>query len=493
MGPKKVIARWPFFLLKEFMEELLLAPDMVLVRSLFTRSLALLFFIAFLNAFNQFPALLGENGLTPVKSFTRLISWKQSPSIFFWKYSDQFLRIVCGIGMTAAIFLTFAGTTSYLLHIFLWLLLYGIYLSIVNVGQTFYGFGWESMLLEAGFFAAFLGPENSMPAWIPIQALRWMLFRTELGAGLIKMRGDSCWRDLTCLYYHHETQPMPNPLSRTFHQGPKWFHKGGVLFSHFVQLIIPVFIFFPSPVSDMAGALIILHQLFLVISGNYAWLNWLTIILAILCFRDPGPVTSAPPPDLFFFGMIPFGVWVIAMSIEPARNLWAKRQKMNYCWNHWHLVGAYGAFGSVTKERYEIVLEGEKNGEWKEYEFKGKPGKLDRIPGIFAPYHLRLDWVMWFLPFSVRISGGKVRTWGYEPWFITFMVKLLLADKQTLKLMAHAPWEKERPDRIRARYYRYHFTTAGEKNTWERNFIDDYLPPLRLSDLEQLNFEAGQH
>ena len=467
------------------MEELLLAPDMVLVRSLFTRSLAVLYFVAFLNAFNQFPALLGENGLLPVPRWTKMLSWKQSPSLFFWKYSDQFLRGVTILGMLASLSLVI-GTESYLLHMLLWFLLYGLYLSIANVGQIFYGFGWESMLLEAGFFAAFLGPENSMPVWIPIMVLRWMLFRTELGAGLIKLRGDQCWRDLTCLIWHHETQPMPNPLSRLFHHGPVWFHKAGVAFSHFVQLVVPFFIFFPSPVSDVAGAFIIIHQLILVISGNYAWLNWLTIVLAILCFQDPHAVTSVPPPDVFFYGMIPFGVWVMVLSIEPAKNLWAKRQKMNYCWNRWHLVGAYGAFGSVTKERYEIIVEGEKNGEWKEYEFRGKPGRTDRTPGVFAPYHLRLDWLMWFLPFSVRVSGKEISVWGYEPWFIHFILKLLKADQKTLKLIAHDPWHGEKPDRVRAKFYQYHFTDRGEKGVWKREFIDDYLPPLSLADVEQL-------
>jgi hypothetical protein len=468
------------------MEELLLAPVMVFIRSLFTRSLAFLYFIAFLNAFNQFPALLGDDGFLPVKNWTKMLTWKEFPSIFFWKYSDGLLRGICSFGMIAALYLTAFGTTSYLFHIFLWLILYGLYLSIVNVGQIFYGFGWESMLLEAGFFAAFLGPEESMPVWIPILVLKWMLFRTELGAGLIKMRGDPCWRDLTCLYYHHESQPMPNPLSRFFHHGPKWFHKGGVIFSHFVQLIVPFFIFFPSPVSNVAGALIIIHQLILVVSGNYAWLNWLTIVLAILCFQDPYTAVSEPPPDIYFYGMIPFGVWVCALSIEPARNLWAKRQKMNYCWNRWHLVGAYGAFGSVTKERYEIVIEGEKNGEWKEYEFRGKPGNINRVPGIFAPYHLRLDWLMWFLPFSVRVSEKKIYVSGYEPWLIRFVLKLLLGDQKTLKLIALDPWHGDKPDRIRAKFYQYHFTSQGEKGIWRREFIDHYLPPLQLSDLEQL-------
>lgn len=465
------------------MEEFFLAPDMLFTRSLFTKSLAGIYFIAFLNAYHQFPALLGERGLLPVTNFLRLSSFKSSPSLFFWRYSDRLLRGVCLLGMATAAALVLWGTSSQFLHIILWLLLYGLYLSIVNVGQTFYGFGWESMLLEAGFFAAFLGAEGSVPHWVPILALRWMLFRTELGAGLIKLRGDPCWRDLSCLYYHHETQPMPNPLSRTFHHLPRWFHRSGVAFSHFVQLVVPVFIFFPRPVSSVAGGLIIFHQLILVVSGNYAWLNWLTIVLALLCFSDPYPVTGTEPGAILYFGLIAFGVWVIVQSVEPARNLWAKRQRMNFCWNPWHLICAYGAFGSVTKERFEIVLEGEREGEWKEYEFKGKPGRPERIPGVFAPYHLRLDWLMWFLPFSVRVEGEKIFFWGYESWFVELARKLLEGDRPILSLLAHDPWQGQRPNKIRAKFYRYSFTPRGEKGVWERRLLDEYLPAVTLDDL----------
>lgn len=124
-----------------------------------------------------------------------------------------------------------------------WAVLWALYLSIVNVGQTWYGFGWESLLLETGFLAVFLGNERTAPPVIVLWLMRWVLFRVEFGAGMIKLRGDRCWRDLTCLYYHHETQPMPGPLSWYFHHLPKLFHRVEVAANHVTQLLVPVLLF----------------------------------------------------------------------------------------------------------------------------------------------------------------------------------------------------------------------------------------------------------
>jgi hypothetical protein len=132
--------------------------------------------------------------------------------------------------------------------------LWVLYISFVNVGQTFYAFGWESILLEACFYAIFLGSRRTTPQTIGIWLLRWLLFRLMFGAGLIKMRGDPCWRDLTCLDYHYETQPMPNPLSWFFHWAPAWTHQSGVLFNHFSELVVPFAYFLPQPISAIAGA-----------------------------------------------------------------------------------------------------------------------------------------------------------------------------------------------------------------------------------------------
>jgi hypothetical protein len=471
------------------MEQFFLSPDYVLARMAFDGSLAILFFIAFLSALNQFPALLGSQGLLPVEEYLQEVSFKNAPSLFHWRYSDRFLKGVCLLGMFLSLIIV-AGLFFQMplfLHMLIWLMIYSLYLSIVNVGQEFYGFGWETMILEAGFFAAFMGPHWVTPSWIPIIILRWMLFRTEMGAGLIKIRGDQCWRDFTCLYYHHETQPLPNPLSRFFHHGPKWFHRFGVGFSHFCQLVTPIGLFLPQPMASIAGGFLILHQLILVVSGNYSWLNWLTIVLGFLCIGDGafGKSFQTIDPPLWF-EIIQYGVALLAtwLSYKPLLNLFSKNQYMNYCWNRWHLVGAYGAFGSVTKKRYEVVLEGttekfpNEETNWLEYGFKGKPVELNRIPPIVAPYHLRLDWMIWFLPFTVSVVGDEIYVRGHSLWFIRLMRKLLDNDRTLLKLFRTQPFKSEPPLWVRARFYHYEFTESGEAGVWKRKLMGEFCPKL---------------
>lgn len=464
-------------------------PQYFWARLFFERSLAILYGVAFLSAFNQFPALLGEKGLLPAPHYLRRVPFKYTPSIFHLHYSDRFLKLICAIGMVISIALAF-GLSAFLhpvVHILLWLTLYVFYLSISNVGQIFYGFGWESMLCEAGFFMAFMGPEWMTPNWIPILILRWMLIRTEIGAGLIKLRGDRCWRDLTALYFHHETQPMPNPLSRLFHHFPKKILRGGVIFSHLVQVVAPVGLIFPQPIATISGTLIIFHQFILIVAGNYSWLNWITVVLGFLAIAGPhSGFDLLPAPGWFQIMLIGLAIFTLFLSYQPLKNLFSRRQLMNYCWNRFRLVCAYGAFGSVTQKRYELVLEGSQDGvSWEEYHFKGKPGDLRKIPPQVAPYHLRLDWLMWFLPFAVMVEENKIYVVDREQWFLRFVQKLLQVDPQTLKLIRSAPFGGK-VKYIRVKYYLYEFTTPKEKsetkNIWKRKYIDEYLPALQLED-----------
>ena len=477
-----------------------------LVRLLLQRALAALYLIAFIVVLRQFKPLLGEQGLLPVPQFTAQTGWRDAPSLFCWRYSDRLLDLVgwTGVALSAALLVGLPERGPYWATAATWLILWFLYLSIVNVGQTFYAFGWESMLLEAGFFAAFLGPERMQASVIPVLVLRWMLFRTEVGAGLIKLRHDRCWRELTCLYYHYETQPLPNPLSWYFHRLPKSMHRMSVLFSHFVQVIVPFGLFAPQPVASIAGGLTIFHQIWLIISGNYSWLNWLTVVLGLSAFSDGVlsavipihvPPTLPDPPFIQLLLHMLAGA-VVVLSIQPVLNLISRNQLMNYSYDPLHLSNTYGAFGSVTKQRYEIVIEG--TGEpvitaqtkWQEYEFRAKPGDPRRRPPQIAPYHLRLDWLLWFLPFRVVNTGSGILVPGYELWFFKLLEKLLAHEPRVEKLLARNPFPQQPPRFIRALFYHYRYTTWSERKQtgawWVRRLVDVYLPPLSLRELQQL-------
>ena len=477
-----------------------------LTRLLLQRGMAAVCLIAFIAVLLQFKPLLGERGLLPVPDLLKRTRFRQLPTLFHWRYSDRLLTLVAWIGIVLSVcaLLGLIDSGPIWFSVSAWLLLWFLYLSIVNVGQKFFGFGWESMLLEAGFFTAFLGPSRVEPSVIPMLILRWMLFRTEVGAGLIKLRHDPCWRDLTCLYYHYETQPLPNPLSWYFHRIPAPVHRFSALLSHFVQVAVPFALFAPQPYASAAGALIIFHQLWLIVSGNYSWLNWLTVVLGVSAFNDRvlslaihiAAPALAPIPLAYIIILWILAAATVALSIKPALNLISPNQIMNTSYNSWHLVNTYGAFGSVSRERYEIVLEGTADRvitpatQWREYAFKGKPGDPRRMPPQVAPYHLRLDWLVWFLPFSVAVSEHGIHVWRHDLWFIRFIRRLLINDPAILKLMGNNPFRAEPPAHIRAIFYRYRYTTREEKGQtgawWTRQELGIYLEPVSLHSLKQI-------
>jgi hypothetical protein len=460
-------------------------------RLLLQRGLALVYLIAFLVAVNQFVPLLGERGLLPVTRFVAEVPFAASPSFFHFFPRDGAFRAAAWIGVALSLF-ALSGLSERrggAVSASTWLLLWVLYLSFVNVGQVFYGFGWETMLLEAGFLAVFLGDARSAPGTVVIVLFRWMLFRTMFGAGLIKIRGDACWRDLTCLFYHYETQPMPNPLSWYFHWLPRPVHRFGVLFNHFAELVAPFAYFGPPAFAAAAGLVTIFFHLWLAASGNFSFLGLLTIVLAfstlgdgvlarVLPFRMPAEIR---PARVRRFAAGALAVVVAFLSIAPVLNLLAARQVMNESYDPLHLVNSYGAFGSITRPRYEVAVEGTADARiapetvWREYAFRGKPGDPKKRPPQVAPYHLRLDWLMWFCALG---------PWYAEPWFANLLAKLLQNDPGTLSLLAANPFPDAPPRFVRARLYEYRFTTREERartgDWWVRREAGEYFPPVSL-------------
>ena len=458
-------------------------------RLLLERGLAIIYVVAFAVAVSQFVPLVGARGLLPATRFMQVVPFRESPSLFYWFPSDEAFRVAAWAGLLLALLMLTglpqrAGTVWSAAG---WATLWVLYLSFVNIGQTFYAFGWETLLLEVGFFMIFAGGSGTTPsAWLN-WIFRWTLFRVMFGAGLIKMRGDPCWRNLTCLDYYFQTQPLPNPLSWYFHWLPEGVHRAGVAFNHFTELVVPFGYFLPQPIAGIAGLITIAFQLVLIVSGNLSWLNWLTIVLACSTLDErwfhwlrASTPTFTDPSILHQVIVYAVVAYVVVASIQPVRNMLSPGQVMNTSFNPLHLVNTYGAFGSVTRDRYEVIVEGtdastiDAHTAWREYGFWGKPGDVMRPPPQVAPYHLRLDWLMWFAAFQPTAS---------DAWFLRFVDRLLEGDPETLSLIRANPFPDHPPRFIRAEYYLYRFTTPAEHAQtgawWVRTLVGEYLPPIR--------------
>jgi len=467
----------------------------VLVRFLFRRGLALVYLIAFLVAVGQFRPLSGEDGLLPLGARVARQRFRDVPSLFQVAPTDRAVGAAAwlGVGLSVLALLGLPARFGTIPSMLVWAALWALYLSFVNAGGTFYGFGWESMLLETGFLAIFLGGAGIDAPVIVIWLLRWLLFRNMFGAGMIKLRGDDCWRDLTCLDYHYETQPMPNPLAWHAHHLPDGVHRAGVLMNHVVELAIPFLYFAPQPFAAIAGVVTILFQGWLSVTGNFSWLGLLTAVLAVSTFSDGmlawaipsaawsvGPASTVPPmPGWLSIAVVALAVLVAILSVRPVWNMVSPGQAMNASYDPLRLVNTYGAFGSITRKRYEIVIEGTDEEtvtaetEWRAYAFPGKPGDPSKRPPQVAPYHHRLGWQLWFAAMRPSPRG--------QPWFNRLLEQLLEGDEAVQSLTAVNPFPDEPPAHVRAVRYRYRFTTPEERaetgDWWRRERVGTYVPP----------------
>lgn len=473
-----------------------------LMRRIFATGLGLIYLNAFLIYWNQGLGLFGSQGILPIKDYIPQVLnyfgsvekalW-QLPGIFLFNQSDELILFVGALGIFLSLPLIF-GFVNFPILLALWIL----HISVIHAGQIFYSYGWETQLLELTFLSFFLFPfwnprlDNpaSPPKKISVYFLRWMMFRLMLGAGLIKLRGDPCWTDFTCMVYHYETQPNPLPFSWWLHKMPAWFHSLEVGFNHFVEVIAPFGLFGPKKLRRATGVLMILFQVFLILSGNLAWLNWITILMAIPCFDDEFLgrflklkkylVIKTPEalPKRSLITLSLFAIVSAILSIQPALNLFSEQQAMNASFNQFHLINSYGAFGAIGKERFEVVISGTENEQitsdtvWREYEFKCKPGDTAKAPCWVTPYHLRLDWQIWFSAMRPELS---------EPWLANLAVRLLQGTPEVLELLEKNPFPQNPPRFLKMDLYRYQYTDWNQAGWWKRSFVKTYAGPMSLN------------
>jgi predicted DCC family thiol-disulfide oxidoreductase YuxK len=482
-------------------------PTYFHARRWFLRMLGAIYLIAFLSFWMQADGLIGARGVLPVSQFLEAArsqlgsrAWLVLPTLCWFDSSNAFLHFLCGAGAAISALLI-AEIASVLCLI----LLCALYLSLTIAGQTFFSFQWDILLLETGFLAIFLAPwqwfprrEQAAPLSRPaLFLLHFLLFKLMLMSGVVKLTsGDASWWDLSALDYHYWSQPLPTVLGWWADKSPEWLKHCSTAFTLIVEIIFPFLIWFPRRLRLFGCGVLVFLQVGIGLTGNYAFFNLLTIALCLLLIDDaiwPGAssLTSRTPagpepfriwtrwlPALVIIVTTPLNGFLIFNGFRPEAQWPPVIESFYNAIAPFRIVNGYGLFRVMTKERPEIIIEGSADGtEWKPYEFKWKPGALDRMPGFVEPHQPRLDWQMWF----AALSDAR-----QNPWFLALAFRLLENSPDVVPLLGKNPFPKTPPRYLRANVYRYHFTGLAEHEKrgawWQREDEGVYLPTVSLRD-----------
>ena len=444
----------------------------VTVRNLL-RALGVIYGIAFLSFGMQARGLIGSQGILPVADFLRAVrdslgphAWLEVPTVLWGSASDGALTAVWVAGLAAALAAMFTRWPRAALAVCLVL-----WLSLCAAGQDFLSFQWDVLLLEAGFLALF-ADAKPVRLWL----FRWLLFRLMFFSGMVKLLShDPTWRGLTALQYHYWTQPLPTPVAWWMEQLPARFQTLSTVLVLVCELPVPFLLLAPWRKLRLAGAWITIGlQVLILVTGNYAFFNLLTIVLALWLFVEPDPAPTTRghrAVSAALAGFIAFMSALLFLDLfgvpvpEPGAAVMRAAAPFR-------IVNSYGLFAVMTTTRPEIIVEGSYDGEsWQAYEFRDKPGDVRRAPPVVAPFQPRLDWQMWF---------AALGTYRQNRWFVNFVVRLLQGDRAVLRLLAYNPFAGKPPKYVRASLYEYRFTRFGEAGWWHRERKGLYFPPVSL-------------
>ena len=459
-------------------------PTYFAARRWFLRALGLIYLIAFVSLWVQIDGLIGRNGVSPVSQFLPAVqqqfgsrAFSILPTLCWFNSSNAFLHFLCGGGVLFSLLLIFG-----IARIVSLIGLFAFYLSLALAAHPFLNFQWDILLLETGFLAIFLAPFQLWPqrgreprlSRVALFLPKFLLFKLLLMSGVVKLTsGDDCWWNLTALDYHYWSQPLPTIFAWWADQHPEWFKHFSVALCLVVEIIVPFFIWAPRRLRLLAAGLIIFLQIAIAITGNYCFFNLLTIALCLLLIDDLGwrrqrgalqadggtrAVVSSRlsilAPIAVLIVTLPLNLWLIFSAFKP-RAPWPGALAFAYRYvEPFRIVNGYGLFRVMTKERREIIIEGSADGvDWLPYEFKWKPGDVNRPPGWCAPHQPRLDWQMWF---------AALETPQQNPWSFRLLEQLLKGSPPAIGLLERNPFPDKPPRYIRAMFYDYRFTTAEE-------------------------------
>jgi predicted DCC family thiol-disulfide oxidoreductase YuxK len=469
-------------------------PRYELVAFLFLRGFGLIYLCAFVSFAVQAQGLIGSQGILPLTHFVEALRpvgpqrFYLLPMLFWWNSGDLAIQAVCWGGALASLLLV----CNVLPRVCL-LLLHVLYLSLLYGGQAFMTYQWDTYLLETGFLALLLSISTTPGIWL----LRWLLFRFMFMSGVVKLlSADPNWWGLSALSFHFFTQPLPTPLAWYAAQLPARVLRFATGSTLAIELLLPFLIFTPRRLRFVAAGGTLLLQSLITLTGNYNWFNLQTMLLCLTLLDDAALRACLPRPLLRYLRRRALAIpthsatrvmvgalavlivlcSLVEMDVRFGGRPPALAEDLDRLIEPARLVSTYGLFAVMTTERNEIVIEGSNDGvDWREYEFRYKPGDVLRRPPWNIPHQPRLDWQMWFA--ALEDPRGL-------PWFARFLQRLLQNDRAVTSLLQHNPFPDKPPLYVRALFYDYRYAPPGAQPAdrwWNRRLLGLYFPAVRLN------------
>ena len=476
-----------------------IAPSFLRARWIWLRCLGAIFFSAFYSLYFQIHGLIGPRGILPAGEYLSAVhrafgikGYWFAPTLLWFNAGDAMLSAIVWIGLAASI--------AIIVNVWprLSIAIAGIcFLSFIGAAQDFASYQSDGMLLEAALLSIFLAPRgvrprmgiDQPPSRAAVFMLQWEWFRIYFESGLVKiLSGEEQWRNFTAMDKYYENGPLPSWIGWYVQQWPHSFHALSAGLTLFVELIVVWLLFAPRKTSLcrlIAFLVVTPLQIGIILTANYAFLNYLVLFLGVLLLDDsilrrPAPVLQQPRrpsiaaaialTTIFFTSIFSFLMpsFPTVVLLDPFR-----------------VANRYGLFAVMTRNRYEIEFQGTRDGTtWIAYPFRYKPQDVRKAPGLYAPYQPRFEWNLWFA------SLGSVQE---NPWVLNAEERLLENSPPVLRLFAANPFDGKPPIAVRAVAYQYWFTTRDERARtgawWRREPLGAYAPPAKRAADGSVAFE----
>jgi len=499
------------------------SPGRLAPRFIFLRALGLIFFSAFYSLLFQVRGLIGPDGILPAAEYLQAVKqstgvWRlwYAPTVMWFGSGSRALLVLSWIGIVVSVLLVFNFWPRMSIAVCLI-----VYISFISTLQVFSSYQSDGMLLSAGFISLFFAPPGLWPGWgerhppsrasLFLLQLVWFTIYFESGVAKI-LGGDPEWRHLTAMDEYYQNGPLPSWIGWYAQHLPHWFHVGSAGLTLALELVLVWGLFLPRRARIVLFWIVTPWQIGIILTSNYAFLNYLVLVLGILLLDDkylrrllparlrgpavepsPAPTPAKAAPEaakarlksnsprmidairlwiaavfLTWVGYVIVVqlVWMLVPRVPLPSSPVAALQPFR-------IANEYGLFAVMTRGRYEIEFQGSDDGKnWAPYPFLYKPQDLRAAPGIFAPYQPRFDWNLWF---------ASLDNWQQNHFVVYTEERLLTNSRPVLSLFAANPFAAAPPRQVRAVIWQYWFTDWAEKRQgfwWRRQYLGLYAPEL---------------